>query len=207
MQVVVTTIGFKGISPDRIREWAWEGDPEVLNITPNEELFKSEKFAEARMDVIRDIVANKLLIDPSGNTLHSVTASTEYIKGIIYARGDSQFIKELYIHAARVKDPDVRLIQYTPASALDRKRALDKLLAEIRGCVQDKQIQIQLRAGEDYFVLWMKVALPHGRGWYQAFTIQDIDLTGSAPPLATKGLMNPTRCCNPYNSQHFECLF
>ena len=49
------------------------------------------------MDVICDIVANKLFIDPSQNTLHSARASTYYTKGLVYAHGDKRFIKELYI--------------------------------------------------------------------------------------------------------------
>ena len=53
--------------------------------------------------------------------LHSPRSSQDIISSIIHVRGDPKFITELFIRAAKIRDPTKSLIQYTPIIAINRK--------------------------------------------------------------------------------------
>ena len=60
------------------------------------------------------------------------------------------------MRAARIQDPHIKLIPYTPASAMDRKKGLERLLTLVRNKAPRRTVQTQLRPGKSDFQVWIK---------------------------------------------------
>ena len=59
MSEISTAIGFKGITPEMIRNWEWNGDDDDIEKVPEDQLFKDEKYSEARTFLIHFLSSNK----------------------------------------------------------------------------------------------------------------------------------------------------
>ena len=88
-------------------------------------MFTSEKYNEARTSLVQHICVNMLFIDPSKVIIYKVRSNKENKSRILYLKSDPKFIRELFVRAALVKDPNIRLIPYTPAGAIQQKQALE----------------------------------------------------------------------------------
>ena len=96
MKEISTTVGFTNITGQRIKNWAWNGDDDELEVFEDEEFFTEERFQEARTNLVRDIIQNCLYFGPGQIKIRDVKAGTKG-SGILYARAEAHFVKEIFI--------------------------------------------------------------------------------------------------------------
>ena len=115
-------------------------------------MFESEEFDEARVNLIVDICSNMLYFHPHQIKIFSVRSSAEWKSGILYVKTTENYCRELFIRAAKVQNDNISIIQYTPAAAIPRKRALERTMALIRNKAPLGVIKTQLRPGKNDYV-------------------------------------------------------
>ena len=186
MKEISTTVGFANITGQRIKNWAWNGDDDELEVFEDDEFFTEERFQEARTNLVRDIIQNCLYFGPGQIKIRDVRAGTKG-SGILYARAEAHFVKEIFIRAAKVQNPDANVIQYTPSSAQDRKRSLERILGLFRNKAPKGTIKTQLRPGLLDYIPYIKIKQPHGSGFFAQKSLKLIDPNNEAAYFVLRG--------------------
>ena len=120
--------------------------------------------------------------------------STKYCvkseRQILWLTCTKGFAKKLFVKAAQVQDRTLRLTQYIPHAALNRKIRLEEALKEYRSKVAGMRTQVRL--GVNDFIVLGKIQKPNTYERYKTIELSIIDPMNKLPPIKPSNSFSET---------------
>ena len=153
-------VGIENCNAKEVRRYLWRGtnpdgestDPDLVS---DDELMYSEKYRNERMEA-----ATGILIDRFGFYMSEIYIDEAWFcnlrgRNTMYIQSSNKFfIRSTYWKAASSRDQVFRMAPWIPIAANERKRVLERRLAQIRK-TQDN-LRTQVRMGIDDFEVYGK---------------------------------------------------
>ena len=97
MSEISSTIGFKNISAQMIKDWAWEEPEETVESESDETMFNDPKYDAARKFLIINLCQYNLHIAPSQIIIDSVWSAEKTSSKILWEKASPNFVRFLFV--------------------------------------------------------------------------------------------------------------
>ena len=144
-------------------------------------MFYDEEYDEPRRDTAIFILHNLLYMHPKDIRITEAKMSLNHLSGILWIHGDKNFIRNVFIQAAKVADDSVQLMPFTPAVARPRKKYIESILTKLRAKAELDTVKTQVRPGTNDFKVFIKTKNVGVFGRYEEVNLKKIDPYDYAP--------------------------
>ena len=123
-------VGISPVTEEMIRSWV--EDTEARNNDEAMKLFKSPVHHVPRVNTALSFFEDLLRIPIHEIEIIDVWMSNKPENGIMWIKADERFVKRVFYKASIVRDPQIKIWQYTPHETLKQKIRNDQILKRMR---------------------------------------------------------------------------
>ena len=144
MDEMATCLGIKNVNANMIRQWVYTKSKDEALKDVDIKVFYDEEYDEPRRDTAIFILHNLLYMHPKDIRITEAKMSLNHMSGILWIHGDKNFIRNVFIQAAKVADDSVQLMPFTPAVARPRKKKIESILTKLRAKAELDTVKTQV---------------------------------------------------------------
>ena len=148
--------------------------------------FHGPTYSKARIATALDFLSEDLRIPPSRINVSDAQMCLNPERRILWINVNDGAAKLVFQHAAKANNRDLNVIQFIPGPAIERKKAIDIKMKELRKT--DPELRYQVRIGTDDLEIWTKHQVEGYYNQYKPIDIRKIDPMREFPEIKSKGI-------------------